>query len=394
VKPCILIPTYDTPRTIEAVVEGARAHCPDIIVIDDGSGEDTRESLRRLRGITVIRNERNLGKGAALLSGLQEARRLGFTHAIAMDSDGQHLPEDIPLFLETAARSPRTLLLGDRDLKAAGAGPGSRFGRANSNFWTFVETGLRLPDTQCGFRSYPLEEIDPLHFATTGYDFEIEVLVRAAWTGVPIDSIPVRVRYFQGKERVSHFRPFLDFLRIARLNTRLVTLRICLPAPYLALLSLRRFRSMGFWRRVKESLIEIFVREPGSPRRIAASAGLGFFMGIAPIWGFQIAAAIATAHVLRLSKPVAVLASHISFPLVVPFILYASLLLGRLALGGAGPARSLAGLELTPADFPAWVAGSLILALATALVGGALIYLAVLGLRRIRRELRSSGSGR
>jgi glycosyltransferase involved in cell wall biosynthesis len=374
VHACVVIPCFDHPRTVEAVVRGALEHCPSVVVVDDGS----REAVPRLPGARVVRHERNRGKGAALLTGFRLARESGCTHAITLDADGQHLPGDIPRLLEAARAEPGALVLGARDLRAAGAPRGSRAGLANSNFWTWVETGLRLPDTQTGFRCYPLEAIDKLRLTTSGYDLEIEVLIKAAWAGVPVASVPVGVLY--APDRVSHLRPFLDFLRIGRLNARLVFLRICLPAPFLAILVQRRFHEMSLRRRARESFAELFLREPGSSRRIALSAALGFFMGIAPIWGFQIAATLVAAHVTRLSKSVAVVASHISIPVFVPAILYLSLLLGRWALG-----RRTTTLDLAPTDLPAWIAGSFLLAAIASVVGGLVVYLLVAGARRVRK---------
>src|SRR5690606_35049599 len=138
------IPTYENPRTLEAVVRDALARCPDVIVVDDGSGLETTEILARIEGITVLRHEVNQGKGAALRTGFAEAHRRGFTHALSMDSDGQHLGSEVPRLLEAARAEPGALILGSRDLVAAGAGPGSKFGRANSNFWVWVATGERL----------------------------------------------------------------------------------------------------------------------------------------------------------------------------------------------------------------------------------------------------------
>ncbi len=383
---CVIIPTYDTPRTLEAVVRGALAFCPDVLVVDDGSRVPAAELLGAVPAAVVLRHERNRGKGAALATGLAEAERRGFTHAVTLDSDGQHLPEDIPRFLEAIARNPEAVILGARDLLAGGAGRRSRLGRVNSNFWTWVATGRHLADTQTGFRAYPLAQVNALLLRSTGYDFEIEVLVKAAWAGVAIESLPIGVRYFEGEARVSHFRPFLDFLKVARLNARLIALRICLPAPYLGTLCLRKFRSLPWTRRLKETVLELFVREPGTSGRIACSVGLGVFMGLVPAWGFQTALALLSAHVLGMSKPITVLASNISFPLVIPFILYASLVLGRLALGTSAGMPSVATLELAKADLPAWIVGSFILAALGALAGTAIAYVSVAGLRRARRR--------
>lgn len=378
----MVVPAYDNARTLEAVVRGAREHGVRVIVVDDGSRDATPEILARVEGVEVVRHERNRGKGAALRSGFARALAAGCSHAVTVDADGQHPPEEIARFVAAARAEPTALILGDRDLAAAGAGLGSRLGRRNSNFWTWVETGLRLPDTQSGYRCYPLAAVDRLRLRTRGYDFEIEVLVKAAWTGVPIRSIACRVVYLPPGQRVSHMRPVLDFLRIAWLNTRLVFLRICLPAPFLHVLALRRFHEMPRRARLREAFAEIFVREPGSTTRIALSAGLGFFMGLAPIWGFQIAATLLAAHVTRLSKSVAVVAAHISFPFLVPVIIYASLLLGRFVLGQR--TGEITTLDIAPADVPAWILGSLILATLAAVVGGALTFLAVAGVRRLR----------
>jgi glycosyltransferase involved in cell wall biosynthesis len=368
-KPCVVIPAYQNAATLAEAVRGAREHLP-VIVVDDGSTDGTAQILAGLDGITIERHARNRGKGAALRTGFDAARRAGFTHVVSVDADGQHPAAMIPRLLKATGKA---IVIGARDLRAAGAGLGSRIGRANSNFWTWVETGRRLPDTQSGLRSYPLAALEPLRLVTRRYDFEIEVLVKAAWAGTATRSVPVDVTYAEG--RISHYRPVRDLLGIALLNVRLVLLRLCLPAPYLGLIVQRRFYDLPVRRRIQQSLVELFLKEPGSSRRIALSVGLGLFMGIAPIWGFQIAATLLAAHVTGLSKPVAVVASHISIPVFIPAILYLSLVLGRLAVGTHdGPIGSV---DLEPADFPAWVVGSLILAAATSVVGGLLAYVLV-----------------
>lgn len=197
------------------------------------------------------------------------------------------------------------------------------------------------------------------------------------------------MRYFQGDERVSHLHPFWDFLRIGRLNAIYVTQKLCLPAPYLGLRITRKFQDLPFGSRLRETLAELFVREPGSTPRIAASVGLGLFWGVAPVWGFQILLCLLTAHVLRLSKTVAVVASHISVPIMIPPILYASLVVGRLALGVPDQVPSAVSLEIAQADLPVWVVGSLLLGAGLAGVG-ALVTLVGVGLaRRLRGAVRA-----
>lgn len=388
VRACILIPTYNNERTVGDVIEAAKATGYPVFVVDDGATDETARIVRAAEGITLLAHEQNRGKGAALLTGFRAAHAAGFTHAVTLDSDGQHDPALVDDFVEAARREPVQLTLGNRDLVAAGAGKGSRWGRSNSNFWTWVETGLKLPDTQTGYRCYPLAEVLTRHYVTTGFDFELEVIVKAAWSGVKVDSVPIPVRYFAGEERVSHMRPVKDFLRIALMNTRLVMARLWLPGPYLEMVTRQSFQELPRGTRVRESFQELFVREPGTSARIGASAGVGFFIGLSPLWGYQVLLTILASHKLRLSKTVALLSAHISLPPLIPFILYLSLVIGRALLGEeGGPAPT--SLEIAPRDFGAWVLGSFSLAAAVGVVGGLAIFLLVSSARRLRRGVLS-----
>lgn len=374
-RTCLLIPTYDNDGTLRDVVERSRTTGLEVLVVDDGSRDRTREILASIPGLEVLRHERNRGKGAALKSGFQLAEERGYTHAITLDSDGQHYPEDVPLLLAAMRERPAALIVGARDLAAAGAGWGSRFGQRFSNFWTFVETGQHLSDTQSGFRAYPLAAVRALALKNDGFGFEVEVLVKTAWTGVPLASVPIRVFYPPAGKRVSHFRPIADFARISRLNTHLVFLRIVLPAPFLALTSRRSFRELGLRERCRSGAKNLLLEGHGSPLRVAGSVALGLFMGIAPFWGFQSALTLALAHAFGASKVIAVTAAHASFVLI-PAILYASLVIGRRLIGDGSGATM--GLALEREDFLCWVVGSFALATALAVVGFAvtLVFLA------------------
>ena len=383
VRPCVLIPTYDNAGTVVEVVEGAREVGLPVIVVLDGPTDGTVELVRAIEGVTVLEHPENRGKGAALRTGFEHALQAGFSHAVTLDSDGQHDPTRVVDFVEAVREDPRRLVLGNRDMKGGGAGPGSLWGRRNSNFWTWVETGLRLPDTQTGFRCYPLRALAERNFVCTGFDFEIEVIVKLAWAGTPVHSIPIPVRYFEG--RVSHMRPVGDFLRIGKLNTRLVFARIWLPTPYLELATRRQFMEQRRVQRIRESFQELFVREPGSSGRIGLSAGMGFFIGLSPIWGYQVLVTILASHKLRLSKTVALLSAHISLPPFVPFIIYGSLVIGRVMLGQE-PGEAPTSLEVAPGDLPAWLLGSFSLAAVTGLVGGLAVYGLVSSARRLRRR--------
>ncbi len=224
---CVIIPVFNNARTVGDVVRGAVKHVTTVIVFDDGSTDGSAESAQAA-GATVLRRNANTGKGTALRRLLEAAHERGFAYAISLDADGQHLPEDLPQFLEAALKNPGALILGVRDLVAAGAPASSEFGRKTSNFWIWFETGIRVPDSQSGFRGYPLPESVQLKPWGRRYEFEADVLLRAAWAGIPIRTVPIHVVY--PADRVTHFRLVVDNIRIVALNTA-ACLRMPLPLP-------------------------------------------------------------------------------------------------------------------------------------------------------------------
>lgn len=233
---CVIIPTYNNAGTIASVVARCMGQCDDVIVVDDGCTDGTPGILRGIGGISVVTLRRNSGKGAALREGFRKALSMGFEYAVTIDADGQHFPEDIPLLLDCNTRHPGALVVGSRrDLGSMERSRGSRFANAFSNFWFFVQTLRPLPDTQSGYRLYPLRRLHGLGLLTSRYEAELELLVMAAWHGVDIVSTPVRVYYPPREERVSHFRPAYDFTRISLLNTLLCCLAVVYALP-LALL--------------------------------------------------------------------------------------------------------------------------------------------------------------
>jgi len=211
---CAVIPAYNNAGTVADVVRGVLRQGLPVLVVDDGSTDDTSGKLEGL-DIRILRHERNQGKGRALKTGLEEARREGYRFALTIDADGQHDPDDIPALLEAAAE--RTLVIGSRNIAADGMPQGSTFANRFSNFWFTVQTGRKLPDTQTGFRIYPLEDLPSLRLLTARYEAELTLLVFSAWKGLRLVPVPVRVYY--PEDRVSHFRPFADFFRISVLNT-------------------------------------------------------------------------------------------------------------------------------------------------------------------------------
>lgn len=317
----VVIPTYNNDRTLGGVIAGVRRYCADIFVVNDGSTDRTAEVLASTEGIRTIAYARNRGKGYALRRGLRAAREAGFRYALTIDSDGQHYPDDIARFIERIERQPDTLLIGARNLTADNMPARNTFANRFSNFWYLVETGRRLEDTQSGFRLYPLRRLGRLRSLCSRYEFEVEVIVRAAWRGVEVENIPVRVYYAPDGERVSHFRPLRDFTRISLLNSVLVLEALLFYYPWRFFRALTRENIRRFIRRN-------ITRSPESNARLAAAMGWGVLCGILPIWGYQMIFAGLSAHFMRLNKLVAIVFSNISIPPMIPFILYGSYWLG------------------------------------------------------------------
>jgi glycosyltransferase involved in cell wall biosynthesis len=208
---CAIVPAFDAAATVSAAVEDlARSLGVPIFVVDDGSTDGTRDAALRA-GAHVLRHEHNLGKGAALRTGLTEAARQGYRVAVTADADGQH-PGGSASVVMGASADATALVLGVRDLIRDGAPSSNRFGNAVSNFFLSTFAGRRLEDTQCGLRRYPILETLALGVRANGYAFEAEVVLRALARGLPLVEVPVSV-YYAGQVR-SHFRRVVDPCRI------------------------------------------------------------------------------------------------------------------------------------------------------------------------------------
>ncbi len=224
-RAAVVIPVYNHEREVAEVIRKAMSLLLPIYVVDDGSTDATYERIRHIPGITILRHEKNLGKGAALMTGFAAAsRRVEWVFTI--DADGQHNPEDAWNLFDVVGIGERPIVVGYRQGMGHRHVPlASRFGRGFSNFWVWASGGPVLKDTQSGFRLYPLPEILYLPADARRYQFEVEVLVRARWAGIPVREAPVGVTYAPGKERVSHYRGWVDFCRNAATFSRLICFR-------------------------------------------------------------------------------------------------------------------------------------------------------------------------
>lgn len=241
---CVLVPTYQNPITVRAVVEEARRYLPDVLVVDDGSGPEGRRACEQLaadRLAIVHHRPRNGGKGAAVKTGFDVAAQHGFTHVLQIDADGQHDLEAVPRFLAHSRAEPRAMVIGYPEYDDS-APAVRRIARKFTRFWVDLEAGRGvIRDSMIGFRVYPLRLTEQLRVAGDRMDFDIEIAVRVAWSGAPIINEPVRVRYLQADEGgISHFQMVRDNLRFSWLHSKLCTIKCTTWA--LERLGLRRRR--------------------------------------------------------------------------------------------------------------------------------------------------------
>jgi len=384
----VVIPVFNQPDRLREVVCRCLKLHPWVLVVDDGSDPAILPSLADLP-VKVCRHDVNRGKGSAVLTAAAHLRQEGATHIITLDADGQHYPEDLPRVIEAVSRHPEAIVIGVRNFKSVTKAWPSRFGRAFSNFWAWVQTGTRVHDIQSGFRAYPLFVLEHLPCRSKGYGFEVEVVVRALWGGLGVRAVDVRVHYAQPRYRNSQFHKIRDNLRLALLNTHL-TLRAMAPWPHRkvakegieASVSLRHpLRSIG-----------ALLSERATPRELAFAVALGIFLGALPLIGCHTLVILVAAAILRLNRVAAVVASQLCMPPVVPalciemgfFIRY-----GRfLTLSGLHDLKNASFLDVGYMGLQRlleWFLGALVVGTALALVLGLITFSVAWTLKRSRR---------
>lgn len=322
-KCCVAIPTYNNATILPRILNQVLLYSQDVIVVNDGSTDNTDSILKSYNILKIISYNRNRGKGYALKKAFEFAREHGFDYVITMDSDGQHQATDLPLFLEKIRQNPQAIIIGSRNMHEENMPRKNSFGNRFSNFWFRFETGIKLPDTQCGFRVYPLKPLERKKFFCNRYEFELEVIVRLAWSNTDVVPLPIRVIYPPASERISHFKPWKDFTRISLLNILFVLIAILIIKPFKFINSLNK-------KNVREFFKKYIVQNQDSDSKITFSVMLGLFMGIAPFWGYQMGLALVIAMFFKLNKVITLVASNISIPPMIPLILYLSYLCGGL----------------------------------------------------------------
>lgn len=325
-KCCVIIPTYNNQQTIAQVITDVLKFTNNIIVVNDGSTDSTPEILKTFTTIQIISYSPNRGKGIALRTGIKAAQDKGYRYAITIDSDGQHFADDIPVFIDKIEQHPDSLLIGARNLNQENMPKKNTFGNKFSNFWFMLFTGINLPDTQSGYRLYPIQKMKGARYFTSKYEFEIEVSVKAAWRGIAVLPVPIKVFYAEGDKRISHFRPGKDFTRISLLNIYLFVPAMLWYKP------IRIIKHMSY-SNIKAVIKKYIIDTNESALRKSTGVAFGVFMGIIPIWGFQFVSALVLAHFMKLNKAIVGLAAQISVPPMIPILLFCSLRTGQWLLG-------------------------------------------------------------
>jgi uncharacterized protein (DUF2062 family) len=341
----IVAPTHRNGRTLAAVLRQLDDLSLPVVVVNDGSVDETANLLAAWLSAgaseTVARfvqtHDVNRGKAAALQTGFRYAIAHGFTHVVTVDTDLQHDVADIPSLLQLSRANPEAMIIGTRALATTGYPLLSRVGRAVSNVLIRLETGLRVSDSQCGLRVYPLALIEQLATPPRRYEFETEVIARAALAGVDVREAPIRCIYDVAGGRVSHFRPIRDSLRAAMMHLRLLT-RSLWPWPpprigasddqHTGTIAQRLFRWLSpasAWRDLRAG------RGDG---RFPASVAAGAMMAVLPLYGGKTVICLGLAKVLRLQPLVVIGVSSLCTPPVGPALAAVSILIGHVLLHG------------------------------------------------------------
>lgn len=311
------VPVYNNKETVRSIVEGCRSILENVVVIDDGSTDADVKSLLAGIDIAVLRHDKNSGKGKAILTAARYIEEQGGDYMITIDADGQHNPADIKKFVALIEDKYLGIIIGSRNFDTENVPGKSRFGRRFANFWLHIETGVHIDDCQSGFRAYPVTYLNQLKFSGSHYDFEAEVLAKAAWAGLQLRTVDVEVIYPKPEHRVSSFRPFLDNLRISHIHAMLIGRRL-LPWGHRRLVEQKKidFKML----RHPGKLLKMLLTENATPGGLAMAAAVGAFFAILPLLFMHTFVIIYVSTRLNLNKVISVNVQHFFMPPFVPAI--------------------------------------------------------------------------
>ncbi|MCX5694853.1 MAG: DUF2062 domain-containing protein [Candidatus Omnitrophica bacterium] len=375
-----VIPTFNNKNTIRQIALGCRKFLEHILIVDDGSTNINIKELFQDTNIQVLTHTKNLGKGRAIRTALDFILKQNGKFMITIDADGQHYPEDLNKFISLLKDSDTSIIIGCRNFQQKSIPEKSQFGRAFSNFWLRLETGVVINDTQSGFRCYPVKYLNQIKTSGNYYDFETEILTRACWSGLKIREVSIRVFYPKPHLRISSFHPFIDNLRISLMHIRLLGRRL-MPIPYPKLVRPEKTHiPMNiFIHPVK--LIKTLLKENATPLGLAISAGVGILLGVLPLVSIHMLAILYVTSRLHLNKIMALSIQNLCMP---PFVPVACIELGHFMLYR----RWLTDIswQVTFGSIPEriweWFLGSLILAPLLALVISLITYFTAYSIQR------------
>ncbi|MCK5313224.1 MAG: DUF2062 domain-containing protein [Desulfobacteraceae bacterium] len=374
-----VIPVYNNAETIKNIVEQCAGYIDNILVIDDGSNDIDIIELLKDTDVRIIQHDKNKGKGAALLTALNFVKKKDALAMITIDADGQHLPSDIPKFLNQIEKNPDSLHIGIRNFNQSSIPESSRFGRKFSNMWFKIETGKECKDTQSGFRAYPVKLISQLNLYGSFFDFEIEVIARASWAQIPINEINISVIYDPPEKRVSHFNKIKDNVRISLMHTRLVGRRL-IPFPHKKLVYNKKKPDRSLLLHPIK-FFKLLLKENATPMGLALSASVGTIFSVLPIIGLHSVVIIYVTARLHLNKIMALSIQVIYSPPFVPFVCIET---GHYILNGCFITEfSLASLMANwKIYFFDWLVGSLVLVPIYTIVAFFVVYLLALKIQK------------
>ncbi len=377
----VAVPVYNNGATVKDVVAGCRRLVRNVVVVDDGSTDADVSRLLRGMDVVVLKHGKNEGKGRAIMTASRYVEDRGGSYMITIDADGQHDPQDLEKLIALMKDDEPAVIIGSRDFATENVPASSRFGRAFANFWLRVETGKIVDDCQSGFRAYPVRLLNRLSFKGSRYDFEAEVLAKAAWAGIALKTVPVSVVYPKQDERVSSFRPVLDNLRLTRIHSMLVGRRL-LPLPHRKLVKDVKGFDLSLLRHPGK-VLRMLLEEHATPEGLAWSAAVGMFLAVLPILFAHTLVILYVSMRLNLNKIVALNVQHLAVP---PFIPALCIEVGYYLRHGTWLTdlsfRTV--FEQFSSRLFEWFLGSLIIAPLAAVLAGGAMFITALVVKRVR----------